>query len=219
MQCLLLKLFLKNLNNKEENKMKIIIVGGTGTIGSAVAKELSERHEVIKIGRQQGDIQVDVTDQESIITMYKRIASFDAMVATIGKIKFAPLTELKADDYAIGIQHKLMSQINLVLQGLNYINDGGSFTLTSGILSDDPIRCGSSASMVNGGIDAFVKAAAIEMPRGIRINSISPTVLTESWDKFGNYFHGFESTSSQRVAKAYSKSIEGAQTGQVYKVW
>lgn len=199
--------------------MKIIIVGGTGTIGSTVAKELSQRHEVIKVGREQGDMQVDVTDKESIINMYKRIGSFDAMISTIGKIKFAPLTELTETDYTFGLQQKLMSQINLVLLGLTHINTGGSFTLTSGVLSDDPIRSGSSASMVNGAIDAFVKAAAIEMPRAIRINSISPTVLTESWNKFGNYFQGFESVSAQRVAKAYSKSVEGAQTGQVYKIW
>jgi len=199
--------------------MKIIVVGGTGTVGKAVVKELSSRHSIICVGNHSGDFQVDIGDKASISQMYQKIGSFDALVATTGNVHFGALSEFTAEQYQIGLQSKLMGQINLVLLGLPHINEKGSFTLTSGILNHDPILYGSSAAMVNGAIDAFVLSAAIEMPKGIRINSISPTVLTESMDKYAEYFRGYEPVPSTRVALAYSKSVEGAQTGKVYRVW
>ncbi len=198
--------------------MKIVIIGGTGTIGQAVTKELSQRHSVVTVGNTRGDIQVDITDPRSIATLYQKIGKIDAIVVTAGKVTFAALTEMTAQQYEVGLQSKLMGQVNLVIQGLSYLNDGGSFTLTSGILSQDPIRYGSSASMVNGALEGFVKAAAIEMPRNIRINVISPTVLLESMNSYADYFHGFDPVPANKVALAYSKSVEGAQTGQVYRV-
>ncbi len=197
--------------------MKIIIIGGAGTIGQAIRKELATRHEVIVAGTKHGDIKVDMTDKQSIIQMYQTVGKLDAVIAAAGKVHFAALQEMSAENYHIGLNDKLMGQVNLVLQGLAYIQDNGSFTLTSGILSQDPIRYGSSASMVGGALESFVKAAAIELPRGIRINVVSPTVLTESLDQYGEYFHGFVPVSAAKVALAYSKSVEGAQTGQTYR--
>lgn len=198
--------------------MKIIVVGGTGTIGKAVVKELGQRHTIIVAGYDHGDVKVDIKNLDSVEKMFAFAGQCDAVVSAAGKLHFADLIEMKPEHYFIGINDKLMGQVNLVLTGLRYINDGGSFTLTSGILSIDPIRYGSSASMVNGAIDGFVKGAAIEMPRGIRINAVSPTVLTESMNKYADYFPGFESVSAARVALAFSKSVEGKQTGQVYRV-
>ncbi|NNM59109.1 MAG: short chain dehydrogenase [Legionellales bacterium] len=199
--------------------MKIIIVGATGTVGKAVVKALSSHHEIIKVGYQHGDIQADITDSQSIAKMYQSIGAFDALVSTTGSVPFAPLTELSQEDYHNGLKNKLMGQVSLVLQGIKYINNAGSFTLTSGILNHDPIRQGSVAAMVNGGIDGFVKSAAIELPNNIRINAISPTMLLESVEIFGPYFSGFEPVPGNRVAMAYIKSVEGAQTGEIYRVW
>ncbi len=198
--------------------MNIIIVGGTGTIGKAITKELAPRHDIISVGNTNGDFQVDITDTSSIDALYRAVGSFDALISATGKAHFAPLTEFTAEQYQTGLNSKLMGQVNLVLLGLKYINNGGSFTLTSGILSHDPIRLGSSASMVNGAIDSFVKSAAIEMPEGIRINAVSPTVLLESLDIYAPYFRGFEAVPASRVALAYSKSVEGAQNGVIYHV-
>jgi NAD(P)-dependent dehydrogenase (short-subunit alcohol dehydrogenase family) len=197
---------------------KILIVGGTGTIGKAVVSAFNDRHQIIIAGQTQGDIQVDVTDKASIQKMYQSVGKVDAVISTIGQVHFAPLTAMTNELYAIGLNNKLMGQVNLVLSGLDSMNDGGSFTLTSGILNRDPIKEGSSAAMVNGALDGFVTAAAIEMPRAIRINAVSPTVLTESMAHFGDYFLGFESAPAARVALAYVKSVEGLQTGQVYQV-
>jgi NAD(P)-dependent dehydrogenase (short-subunit alcohol dehydrogenase family) len=157
--------------------MRIVLVGASGTIGQAVAKELGERHEIVAVGSKSGDVQMDVTDAASIRAGFERIGRADAVVSTVGKVKFAPLEEMAEADYAVGLKDKLMGQVNLVLVGRGFVNDGGSFTLTSGVLSHDPIRFGSPASMVNGAVDAFVRAAAIELPRGLRINAVSPGVL------------------------------------------
>jgi NAD(P)-dependent dehydrogenase (short-subunit alcohol dehydrogenase family) len=198
--------------------MKIIVVGATGTVGTAIVNELSPRHKVVAVGHQTGDMQVDISDSQSIKKLYQSIGKFDAVIAATGNVHFGPLSEFTPEQYNIGLQSKLMGQVNLVLIGLHYINEGGSFTLTSGVLSHDPIRLGSSASMVNGAIESFAKSAAIEMTNNVRINVVSPTVLTESLDKYGPYFRGFESAPASRVARAYSKSVEGGQTGQIYNV-
>ncbi len=198
--------------------MKIVIVGGSGTIGKAVAKEIGQRHRIIVVAHRHGDIHVDITDPKSIDQMYKSLGEFDALVATTGKVQFAELAAMTTADYLFGLNDKLMGQVNLVLIGQKYIKDKGSFTLTSGILSHDPVKYGSSASMVNAAINGFVIGAAIEMPRGIRLNAVSPTVLEESMQAIGHCFHGFAPVSAARVALAYSKSVEGLQTGQIYAV-
>jgi NAD(P)-dependent dehydrogenase (short-subunit alcohol dehydrogenase family) len=209
-------LFKLIINLCKGNHMRIIIIGATGTIGQAVTKELAQRHDIIPVSYQHSDITVDISNNESIIKMYQAVGPFDAVIATTGKVHFGALTEMTAEQYNLGLQNKLMGQVNLVLQGLSYINPHGSFTLTSGILNHDPIRLGSSAAMVNGALDGFVKSAALEMPKHVRINAVSPTVLTESLDKYGAAFRGFVSVAASDVALAFSKSVEGAQTGQIY---
>lgn len=199
--------------------MKVIIIGGTGTIGSAVVKELSPRHDIVTVGRTKGDLSCDMTSEESIRSMFESAGDFNAVIIAAGNIHFAGLPNMTSAKYQEGLNHKLMGQVNIVLIGQKFIQDNGSFTLTSGILSHDPIKTGSSASMVNSATEGFVRAAAIELTRGIRINAVSPSIVTESLPKFGDYFHGYESVPASRVALAYSKSTEGLQTGQVYKVW
>ena len=198
--------------------MKIIVVGATGTIGKAVVKELEARHDIVRVGHSSGDIQVDITSEASIKAMYDQAGSFDALVSATGAVHFGPLNEISPEEWNLGLQSKLMGQVNLVLQGMNRIEDGGSFTLTSGILADDPIRYGASASMVNRALEGFVIGAAIEMPRGTRINLVSPTVLEESMAAYGPYFRGFDPVPAARAALGYSKSVEGARTGTVIRV-
>ena len=198
--------------------MKIALIGASGTIGRAVAHELSQRHEIITVGKTQGQYQVDITRSDSIRGLFERIGKVDAIVSTAGTLHFGPLAEMTAEQFKIGRHDKLLGQIDLALIGQHYLNQGGSITLTSGIVSDEPIRFGANASAVNSAIDGFVRGAAVEL-QGARINSVSPTVLQESWEGYGPYFSGFEAAPAQRVALAYSRSVEGAQTGRVYRVW
>ncbi|GLZ87841.1 short chain dehydrogenase [Metapseudomonas resinovorans] len=198
--------------------MKIILVGASGTIGKAIEQELKERHEVIRVGRNSGDLQADITDVASIRSLFEKVGSFDALISAAGKVHFGALAEMGEAEFAVGLQDKLMGQVNLVLIGREFANDGASFTLTSGVLGHDPIRYGASASMVNGAIDAFVRSAALEMPRGMRINSVSPTVIEEALPSYGPYFRGYKAVPAADAALAYAKSAEGAQTGQTYHV-
>ncbi len=198
--------------------MRIVLVGASGTIGQAVMSELGSRHEIVSAGSRSGDLRLDLTDARSIRAALDKVGTFDALVSTAGKVKFAPLQDMTEADFAVGLQDKLMGQVNLVLAGREFIADGGSFTLTSGVLTHDPVRFGSSASMVNGAVEAFVRAAAIELPRGLRINAVSPGVLVESLPAFGPFFRGHEAVPAARVALAYAKSVEGARTGQVFEV-
>ena len=198
--------------------MKIVVVGATGTIGKAVVAALADRHEIIKVGSKSGDLKVDITDSASIRRMFDTVGRVDAVVATAGKVHFGPLADMTEAEMEIGLRNKLMGQVNLVLIGQKYVNDGGSFTLTSGLLSHDPIRYGAAASLVNGALDAFVTGAAIELDRGLRINIVSPGVLVESLPVYGEYFRGHEAVPGARVANAYVKSVEGRLTGQVFHV-
>jgi NAD(P)-dependent dehydrogenase (short-subunit alcohol dehydrogenase family) len=205
-------------NPKGDMPMRILVVGASGTIGSEICKAL-EHHDLIRAGRNGLDVSVDNTSEQSIKEMYEKVGKVDAVVNAAGGANFAAISELTPELNERGIQSKLKGQINLVLLGHSYVNDGGSFTLTSGVMMDDPIRMGASAAMANGGIKAFVKAASIEMPRGIRINSVSPTIVQESWERLGDYFVGFTPVPASSVALAYKKSVEGAQTGQNYEVY
>ena len=198
--------------------MKILLIGAGGTIGSAVDKELSQRHEIVRIGRKSGDFQVDISDSASIRKLFEQTGKFDALICAAGNVTLAPLADMTEESFALGLKDKLMGQVNLRLIGREYANDGASFTFTTGVLSHDPIRSGASAALVNGALDSFVRAAAIELPRGLRVNSISPNVLVEAMGKYAPYFRGFKPVPAADVALAYAKSVEGLQTGQTIHV-
>jgi NAD(P)-dependent dehydrogenase (short-subunit alcohol dehydrogenase family) len=197
---------------------KIVVIGATGTLGQAVSAELKARHEIIEVGATRGQYHVDSTDPASVEKLFREIGKVDGVVTTTGKVHFGPLPEMTVEQFWVGLRDKLMGQINVVLVGQQYVNDGGSFTLTSGILTDEPIREGANATTVNLALEGFMRGAAIELPRGIRINVVSPTVLTESLGAYAPYFRGFEPVTAQRAAQAYLRSVDGAQTGRVYRV-
>jgi NAD(P)-dependent dehydrogenase (short-subunit alcohol dehydrogenase family) len=198
--------------------MRIVLVGASGTIGQAVAAALGDRHDIVKVGSKSGDVRMDIADRASIRAGFAQIGHCDAVIVTAGRVKFAPLGDLDHEGFMLGLRDKLMGQVDMVLLGRDHVADGGSFTLTSGLLSHDPIRAGASASMVNAAVDAFVLAAAIELPRGQRINAVSPALLDESVSKYGAFFPGHETVPAARVAQAYVKSVEGALTGRVFRV-
>lgn len=197
--------------------MKILIIGATGTIGKHITAELQKDHEVIKAGSKSTDIQVDISSTVSIVNFYKQIGQFDALICAAGNAQFGPIATMKEADFRIGVNSKLMGQVNLVLIGQNYINPKGSFTLTSGTLAEDPIVMGANISTMNGAINGFVKGAAIDLENGVRINAVSPDLAEESTAYF-SYFPGHVPVTMSRITQAYVKSVLGRQTGQIYKV-
>lgn len=198
--------------------MKILLVGAHGTVGRGVAAELGQRHEVIDAGRTGATVTLDLSDRTGIRRALERIGPLDAIVSAAGQVGWKPLLELTPDDWAFSVAHKLMGQVHLALVGQQFLRDGGSITLTSGVLFDEPVHHGAAASLANGGIEAFVRAAAIELPRGLRINAVSPGVLQESMHALAPYFRGFDPVPASRVALGYARSVEGADTGKVYRI-
>ncbi|MFJ8209755.1 short chain dehydrogenase [Streptomyces sp. NPDC096033] len=198
--------------------MRILLVGAGGTLGTAVHKALTARgHEVVGVGRSGGDLVADVTDPEQVARLYAEAGPLDAVAVAAGDAVFRPLSELTADDFAATLRGKVLSQIELVRQGAAHLAPTGSFTLISGILAEQPIVAGAAASAANGAVEAFVRAAAVELPPQ-RINVVSPTVLEESLPAYGPFFAGMEAVPAARAAAAYVRSVEGAQTGQVYRL-
>jgi len=192
--------------------MRVIVVGGTGTIGSAVVAALSARHEVVVAGRKSGVITVDLASPDSIRAMFQSVGKFDAIVCAAGQAKFGSLDDLTDADYLFSFSNKLMGQANLVRIGRQFIADGGSLTLTTGVLGQEPIKGSASISMVNAGLEGFVRAAALELPRGIRVNVVSPPWVTETL--VARKMAPSPGMSAARVAQAYLASVEGTMTGQ-----
>jgi len=198
--------------------VRIIVIGAAGAVGNCAVEALSARHEVIRVGRSSGDIKADIEDVDSIRAMYREAGKVDAVVSAVGHGHFGAVHEMTSEQFMKGIDHKLLPQVNLVLEGFEFLNDGGSFTLTSGVLNRDPIPGGSCAAAANGALDGFVLGAAVDMPRGIRINAVSPEVLEVSRQKYDGFFRGHVHVSNEAVGLAYSKAVEGCLTGQVFIV-
>jgi NAD(P)-dependent dehydrogenase (short-subunit alcohol dehydrogenase family) len=204
-------------------RLRILVIGASGELGRAVVAELSARHEIISAGSKSGDVRIDISDPTSIVAGLAAAGPLDAVACAAGAVNFHPLSAISVasiaeSSYGLGMANKLMGQVNLTLAARDVLREDGSITLIAGVLSLDPIVFGSSASMVNGAIESFARAAAIELPRGLRINAVSPTVFEESMGSYGPFFRGFDPVPVARAARAFSRSIEGRQTGQVYRV-
>lgn len=193
--------------------MKILIVGATGTIGAAVTQALETRHEVLLASRSRSALAVDLADGDSIKRLYSNIGQVDAVVSAAGQAAFGPLLTLSDADFALGLTNKLMGQVNLVRFGVEVLADGGSFTLTSGILSRQPMPGGAAISLVNAGLEGFVRAAAMELPRAIRINAVAPGWVRETL--VAMKMDPSSGVPSAQVADAYVRCVEGRMTGQI----
>ncbi|MFE7100013.1 short chain dehydrogenase [Streptomyces erythrochromogenes] len=204
-------------------KKKVVLIGANGTLGRAVHRALGERgHQVVTASRKDADVLVDITDPESVRSLYEQLAErfgeIDAVANAAGSVPWRPLAELTTADIRSGLEGKAVSQIELVRQGAALLPAHASYTLITGILTREPLLTGSVASLVNGAVEAFVRAAAIELPGRQRINAVSPTVFEESLDVYGDAFAGFDAVPVARAANAYVKSIEGHRTGQIFLV-
>ncbi len=198
--------------------MRILAVGGGGTVGKAAISDLCKRHEIIIAGRNSGSVNVDVMDEASVAAMFKSVGVIDAVITLTGHGHFGPVAEMTPTLFRKGVDDKLMGQINVALIGQHHVKDGGSITMTSGVTNRDFIRKGANAAAMNGALDDFVRGASIEMPRGIRINVVSPGLLEESAQKYDGFFPGHVPVASIRVGIAYTKAVEGALNGLVIVV-
>ena len=199
--------------------MRILIIGGNGTIGNKVAAHFRENNEVIIAGRTSGDVAVDIGNSNSIEAMFEKTGTIDAIICIAGEAKWADFNELTEEDYYIGLKSKLMGQVNLVRIGQNYLNVNGSITLSTGILADDPVIKTSSAAMVNGGIHSFVQAVALEIENGTRVNVVSLEMVEDAYEKYKDYFPGHNPIPMKKAVNAYVRSVQGKTNGEIIRVY
>jgi len=191
--------------------MRVVVVGASGTIGSAVVAALEGRHEVVKVAHSRAPHRVDLSSPDSVRELYDAVGAFDALACAAGLATFKPLAQLTEEDFRLGLDSKCMGQIRLVRLGLAHVRDGGSFTLISGTLAVEPSPGSAAISPVNAAVEAFGRAAALEMPRGIRINVVRPPWISETLAAMGKDPAG--GMPAAKVAAAYVESIEGSATG------
>jgi NAD(P)-dependent dehydrogenase (short-subunit alcohol dehydrogenase family) len=194
----------------------VLLIGANGMMGKAARTGLG-RHKVITASRSGTDCDhtVDLTDSASIRALFEKIGPVDAVVNTVGACEYAPFLEMTDAQWRTTIDSKMMGQINLVRIGAEFVKDGGSITLISGILNVKPVPQAVADGTISGAIDTFVRIAAYELPRGIRINAINPTVLEEAWDVYGEMMPGFQPVPGALVGRAFERSVDGFITGQV----
>ena len=187
---------------------KVVVIGASGTLGRAIVQELGTDHETIEASKSSG----------SVRTLFDQVGPVDALIVAAGEAHVGPLREMTAEQFNKGLQNKLLGQVRVCLVGQHHLTAGGPITLTTGIITDEPLRDCTNVTAVDCALEGFVRAAATEL-RQIRINAVSPTMLTESADTYAEYCPGFESVPAPRVALAYRRSVDGIQTGRVYRVW
>ena len=194
--------------------MKVIIVGASGKIGRGVDEAVSANHEVVRVGATSGDVRCDYTDADSVRTMFATVGPYDALVAVAGAdVRFRPFEELVDDDYRYGFERKFLSQLRLVSLGHPTMRDGGSFTLTSGFLTHYPNPYSIATGPLNAAVDTFVENTGRLLPRGIRINVVSPAPVVPA----GREARGV--VTAAQCAEVYVQAIEGTMSGQVLRAW
>ena len=207
----------------QSTRQRILLVGASGVIGRWVHQALDGEHEVITAGLANAQIRLDLSQTASIHAALKQADELDAIVYTAGRAHFAPLHSIEAADgeasrYALGLQDKLMGQVNLALASRGVLRRGGSITLTSGTTSDDPILGGSSLSMVNGALEAWVRAAATEWTDDVRINLVSPSLVEGTPAQAMKAFPGIAVVSGKQVALAYLRCLFSGIRGQTLRI-
>ncbi len=199
--------------------MRILVIGASGTIGKPLCAELEKRHEVIKAGRSGRDVSVDIESAESIERMYVQVRRVDACICIAASGALDRFDELTEAALLANMRGKLFGQINLVLIGQRYLADGGSFTLTSGIFADEAWKGVTGGAVISGGLHSFVLSAAIELPRALRINVVSPTMVADSAGDFGDLFPGMEPVPMNRITEAYVGCVQGSRTGEILRIY
>lgn len=199
--------------------MKILIVGGNGTIGRLLSTHFSEEEDIIIAGRTSGDVLVDIEDSSSIVAMLEKTGKVDAIICVAGAAKWADFDALSEPDFYIGLKSKLMGQVNLIRLGKSYLLPNGSITLSTGILADDPVPQTTSAAMVNGGIHSFVQAVVLDLKEPIRVNVVSLGVVEAAYEKYKNYFPGHNPVPTSRVINAYVRAVKGRGNGEIIRIY
>jgi NAD(P)-dependent dehydrogenase (short-subunit alcohol dehydrogenase family) len=200
-------------------QQRVLIVGGSGTIGKRLVSRLSATHTVVTAGRNSGDARVDIRSTDAIARMYREIGAIDACVSVAASGAPDTFQNLTEAELLENMRGKLFGQINLVLLGKAHLADRGSFTLTSGIFADQAWKGVTGGAVVSGALHSFVLSAAIELERGLRINVVSPGMVADAAHAYGHLFPGMPAVPMDRLVDAYVQCVEGERTGEILRVY
>jgi len=190
--------------------MKVLVIGATGTLGSAVADALEgASHQVVKASRS-GPVRVDLEDPATLDGLFDEVPELDAVVCCAASGPLVDLAAVTDAEFAAGVQGKLLGQVALARRALRRLRDGGSVTLTGGTFAA-PLAGGSLGALVNAGLEGFVTNAAAELPRGLRINLVSPGWVAETLESLG--MDPADGTPAAEVARAYVDAVAGTAQG------
>jgi len=199
--------------------MRILLIGAGGTIGKRLMPGLKSKHEIVTAGRNSGDLKVDISSEESIRSLFKQVNNIDACICIAASGPLDDFNMLNEKQLYEDLKGKMFGQINVVLIGRHYLNDNGSFTLTTGIFADEPHKGVTGGAIASGALHSFVLSAAIELPRHIRINAVSPSLVEDSVKDFGHLFPSLQPVSMERVVAAFRETVESKITGQILRVY
>jgi NAD(P)-dependent dehydrogenase (short-subunit alcohol dehydrogenase family) len=201
--------------NRFEKTQKIAVIGHTGLIGTRVASLLTAHgHHVVGVTHET-DPALDLLDAASIESFFGRVP-VDHVVVTAGDARFGGFDALDAEAFEVGLRSKLMGQVTVAMTALESLPPGGSVTLTSGALAHTPIPGSAAVALVNGALDSFVRAIALDTPPDRRINVVSPGWIRETMIRMGLDPAG--GASAADVARLYLRAIESDAHGEVIEV-
>jgi len=193
--------------------MKVLVIGASGTIGSAVADALEDSHRVVRASRS-GPVAVDLEDPSSLDALFDEVPDLDAVVCCAASGPLVDFETAADDEIAAGMRGKLLGQVSLARRAVRHLRDGGSVTLTGGTFSA-PLAGGSLGALINSGLEGFVRNAAGELPRNVRINLISPGWIKETLESMG--MDSADGTPVAEVARAYVEAVEGTAQGRTIR--
>lgn len=198
--------------------MTILIIGATGTIGTAIYNKLKNKHTLYGAHRNSNSYPIDITNKNSIKELFEKLPKLDAVINAAGTAVWKPLSNLTEEDYYIGIDSKLMGQVHLVHIAKDYLKKNGSIILTTGILAEHYEPNAVALSLINGALHSFVNAASRELDRGIRLNVVAPGAIAGDFPE-DKKFAGFLPIQINEVVKTYEQVLTNKQTGQILKIY
>ncbi|NOI65102.1 short chain dehydrogenase [Vibrio sp. 99-8-1] len=163
---------------------KVLILGATGLIGSAVSQLLEGSAEVVKASFNHPENPVDIANPESLKALFAKVGKVDGIVCVAGMADFIPWEQADDAKWQFGIENKMMGQINTIRYGEEYVNDGGAIVLSTGVLAQYPFPGSGILTTVNAAVEAAIKASVTEIER-VRINAVSPGWVAETMVAMG----------------------------------
>ncbi len=184
-------------SSKSLDGQRVVVIGGASGIGFAVAQAaLREGAQVVVASSQEARVQaaaaqlgdgatgaaVDVNDEASLAGFFARVGPFDHLAFTAGDwggSLFAPTRDLDLAAAQAGFTVRFWGALAAVKHACPTLRDGGSITLTSGMLAHRPMKGAPVATAVGGAVEHLTRGLAVDLAP-LRVNAVCPgIVLTE----------------------------------------